>query len=98
MTTTIPPSNPGLAGSSHMRISNLPCYICERPASIRSEPGIDRETVDCAHCGTYDITGTAIAICKAKPKVAREAALTKAKRWAAQENANTQATVDSRCF
>ena len=98
MTTTIPPSNPGLAGSSHKRISNLPCHICEQTASIHSESGIDGETVDCAHCGTYDITGTAIAICRVKSKDVREAALAKAKRWAAQENADTQTTVDSRCF
>ena len=61
----------------------LPCPVCNGPArEIPESGGRDRQIIECGECGTYDITGTALAMLPSRPQEERKDALLKAKQFA----------------
>ena len=51
------------------------CPVCEHPATEISSRGRDVTIIDCVHCETFEISGTALRLFGLKDKMNRRASL-----------------------
>ena len=71
----------------------LPCPVCNGPAREMEPGGRDGQIIECVECGTYDITGTALAMLLSRSQEERKETLLKAKQFTEE---GQRPSIDSR--